>query len=219
MPKVTLENIEQKLKNNFEAKFAKNFLSLIREHLASDYADVFEEVYDDMLIKDFQSRMHPDDMSSPEDIKDEVVNYIFGQLDDAAQAAKFSGNKITINAIISRVYERPGPKTDDEVRLFYFYITGTPGKWVALGEREYDRIGSTKEEWGRFGTVNMIPYKKYENMYEKNNGSSRGWPAPASVLHPFSGVSAIRIFEETKKRFKGRTGWYTKKAVEMILKS
>lgn len=202
----------------FEA-FKKEYIAILRKDFVNDFVNTFSELYDRYLIQPYPN-VRPDDYTAPRHIKNDVVNYVRSSLLEGVANAKFEGDRLHLQAISEEVFSRPSRRSKDTLKLFYFYIHGTPGKFVVLGQREYERMGSflQHEQLGRFGTVHMLPYSKYENMYRGMDGGNKGWPAPSDIIHPFSGAPPVRIFEDTIAKVIYKDEEYVEKAVLKAIK-
>lgn len=142
------------------------------------------------------------DMTSPKHIKDEVLEYVRSSLFDAIM--KIDPRKgVAFNAVDDDVFSSPPDKKEQGgLKLFYFYIAGTPGRYVAFTTDLFNKLFPGRRvgnlDFGRFGNMFLMEASKYENMYNKLNGKDRGWPTSDQIEHPFSGHGAVRIFQKVK---------------------
>lgn len=175
-----------------------SLISRLQKRFPNDYMKVFSNLYDEMLVRPFN--FNSDDRTAPIYIKDEVMRYVEQSIRESLNSLDPNG-PIIIDAVPHDViYTRPSRSDTDGVKLFYFYLVGTPGKFVVLRNTDYERIfpylKGTGFGIGRFGNMHMLPYERYQYMYSRvPSNFTRRWPHPDSIVHPFSGAPPIRIFE------------------------
>jgi hypothetical protein len=203
----------------FVERFKKNFSKVLLTEMIDDYMEKFKEIYTRELISPYKSSTRSDDYSAPWYIFDEVLSYIKSQLNETVGSARFDNNKFSISGISSAPWvDVPSRKETSGLRLFYFYINGTPLEYVVLGKEDYSRMGiEANDRLGRYGSVHMLSMKRYVAL--KNKYGTSKWPDPSKIRHPFSGKAPVRIFEETQLYVTDRDKYYIKKAIELTLKS
>lgn len=187
--KVNVDEIERAVKGAL--------IEIIQERFTNDYITLFETLYDEFLVRAFN--FNADDHTAPINIKQDVIEFIIGELDKAVMSLS-PDKPIIIEAIPDALISMPVQNETDSVKLFYFYLVGTPGKYVVIRSSDYEKIfpfaKGNISDLGRFGNMFMLPYDQYVNMYERvPSNFTQHWPAPDSIVHPFSGAPPIRLFE------------------------
>jgi hypothetical protein len=188
------------------------------EDMVEDYIVEFESLYDQLFTS---KAFKPYDLTAPKYIKSAVVSYIRKELTNAIDNLDPKG-RMSISGIDLSKFSLLDKKENDQLKLFYFYLYGTPGEYVSISRENYAKMFGSKKEresyLGRFGTMFMMEMKKYQDMYSRV-GKSRGWPSPSSIRHPFSGTGPSHIFEKVQDKVKGQFNIYIKKAGIMTTKS
>jgi len=199
--------------------YKTNIKKVLLTDLVEDYMNAFEQQFNDS----FGRYRFPDyDKTAPAHIKGDVFKYVRTSLVSAVQAMDPTG-KMHLSAIDLDVFSRPDMGDTDSLRLFHFYLYGTPGTYVSISQDMYKKIfssrGSGVTRLGRFGTMFMMGMDTYQKLYKKGNGSTKGWPTPTSIKHPFSGAPPVRIFETVWAKIEKGFDKYTKKAMDLTTKS
>ena len=207
-------------------KFKKEFILVLKEDFVDDYMTVFETEYEYEFISSVDEPMNPSDLTSPEHIKDAVFSYVREHLHQSLNKVSESGDSLEIRAIPSSLFPKPSRKDTDKIKLFYFYLYGTPGEYVVLGEKEYKKMfPQLKNEnlrIGRYGTVHMLTMRTYEDMYygpDNKMYKQKYWPDPEDIVHPFSGSPPSNIFERVFSYILINFNGYIQKAISRGTKS
>lgn len=213
--------------------FMDTFLHVLNTEFVDEYVSTFSQVYDSMLVAPFERGMSAKDPTSPSKLKKEVLLYVRNELYSkvsAISSQKYRGGDINISAISNAVFGFPtGPSkgSTDKLKLFYFYLVGTPEEFVFISADMYSAWRSarnkvrkklsppkrTGHKLGRFEEGFLIPMSEYKIVYAADNKL----PTPEQVKHPFSGAPPIHIFEEVQKRINFNK--YLYRAVELMKKA
>lgn len=178
--------------------FLEAMIEVLKADFVNDYMESFEYHYDSEFI--WGVNLRPEDPTSPQYIKPAVVNFVRTHLSQRVQTITFSGDFIELKALPDSLWTLPTRKERNKVKLFYFYLHGTPGKYVVLDRNAYKKmwpqIDKSSINIGRFGHVHMLPLHKYKEWYyDPGLPNQSEWPHPSTIYHPFSGAAPSVIFD------------------------
>lgn len=214
-----------------EEMFKDSLIHVLEFEFVGDYIATFSTVYDQLLVAPFEGNMSPNDKTAPSRLKPDVVSYVTQELKAKVKKLNSKSKTMSINAIENTVFGFPsGPPRNetDSLKLFYFYLVGTPAEFAFVSIDFIDqwkaarnlvefksgpRRSSGGSALGRFGLGFMVPMDEYKAVYK----SSSGLPSPSQARHPFSGAPPIRLFEEVNNRINFKS--YVEKAVALMRKS
>jgi len=206
------------LKRNILIKYKTALKNVFLTDFIEDYMKTFEYMYDNYLDRaDFKQY----DKTAPVYLKKPVMDYIRNSLVEGVKSMDINGS-MKFSAINEEVFERPDLHETDSLRLFYFYMHGTPGYYASLTTDMYEKMFPSSEKWrrlGRFGNMHLVTKHTYEQWYHLFNGAGNGWPAYSEIEHPFSGAAPVRIFDMVWDVVSVKFNEYAEKALNLITKS
>ena len=179
-------------------KLQVTLVEVLKADFVNDYMNIFGFQYDSEFL--WGVNLRNDDPTSPQYLKLEVMDFIRERLNETINALVFHGSVLEIKAIPDSLWPSPSRQERDKVRLFYFYLHGTPNEYVGLSRNQYKQIypGISKSsiDIGRFGSYHLVPLFKYkERYYGATQAERQHWPHPSEVHHPFSGAPPSTIFD------------------------
>ena len=177
-------------------KLQVTLVEVLKADFVNDYMNIFGFQYDSEFL--WGVNLRNEDPTSPQYIKPDVVEFIHGRLNETISALVFSGDSLEIKAIPDSLWPTPSRKETDKVRLFYFYLHGTPNEYVGLSRSQYKQIypGIEDKPIGRYGSYHLVPLFKYKERYAEATPEARKhWPLPNTIRHPFSGAPPSTIFD------------------------
>jgi len=203
--------------------FEKQILLRIKTHLkeilltdmVKDYMAIFSSNYDFLIDR---PGFRKDDYTAPLYIKPAVMEYVRNSLVQGIQALDVKG-PMQLSAVDDDVFSLPDNKDRDPLKLFHFYLYGTIGEYVVFTSDLLSKIIGEPVTFGRFGNMILWPRERYDTMYAKHKGGTRGWPTAQQIRHPFSGAAPSRLFEVTWDAVLADFGKYIKKAKSNATKS
>lgn len=231
---VTPNNIGAGLNKIFGAQlemFKDSLIHVLQFYFVDDYVAQFSLMYDQLLVAPYEGRMSQNDKTAPSKLKPYVLTYIKQEVSSKVSYLKSNQKVLSINAIANEVFGFPsGPDRNetDPLKLFYFYLVGTPqdfafvdaefiDEWRAARNKiEYGTGPSSKNSsgiLGRFGMGFMVPLDEYAAVFKVSNSI----PPPGQAKHPFSGSPPIHIFEEVRRKI--NFNLYIEKAVTLMRKT
>jgi len=210
--------------------FKDSLLHVLRIDFIEDYLSAFDIVFDQMLVSPYEGTMSSEDLSAPSKLKPAVRNYVKSELTTKIGKLTSKEDTFSVQAISDAVFGFPsGPSRSetDPLRLFFFYLAGTPDEFVFIGADELDAWRRAKAKaprmerspssgggrsHGRFGKGFMVPMDEYKRVYAADTSI----PSPSQAKHPFSGAAPINLFDIIRTRINFNR--YIEKAVELMRK-
>jgi len=189
--------------------FKKELKNALSTKFVDRYMEIFDRKYDELFVVPYN--MSSKDQTSPQKIKPEVVAYVRGELVSKIGKISVDDRYFSIRAISRQAFGYPsGPdrSSTEKLKLFYFYLEGTPQEFVFITKEIYSILKPGKDtKFGRFGTVFLMPMREYRDKYRAAvSRGARGLPPPETIRHPFSGAPPINIFDQVIREIGGEKG-------------
>ena len=205
-----ISNITKILRTQ-EQMFKDALIHVLKLDFLPRYLDTFSQVYQEMLVSPFEGSMSADDKTAPSKLKSAVIKKIETDIQNKLSMLSTKKKTIELHAIHESLFAFPSgpePSDTDPVKLFYFYLVGTPGEFAFVSAENIDRWRAARARvkiprrrtsglpLGRFNVGFMVPMGEYTLVYQQDNSL----PSPSAARHPFSGSGPIHIFEEVVRR-------------------
>lgn len=182
-------------------RFSEKLIQEFRTIFVADFVEAFSRVYDQLLLS---GGGLPEDPTSPENIKGEVIQMVRQRTLEAVERLSYSNGSIHIQglniadlgfyggATIPKDYKDP-PKN----LLFAFYIVGMVADVVFISKSTFKKITGREKPLGRFGEGYLMDGGRYRRVLERQaklGAAKKNLPPYEEVLHPFSGKGPINFF-------------------------
>lgn len=213
-----IKDLLNKALKSEKKRFCEYLIHEFQTTFVTDYVSAFSRVYDQTLMS---GGSLPEDPTSPENIKSEVLATVRSRIEQAVNKLSYSGGDIHIKGLsptdlgfISGSTISKDIKDPPKQFLFAFYIVGMISDVVFISKATFKKISGKDAHLGRFGEGYLMDGAKYRKMLasRKGGGANKNTlPAYSEVLHPFSGRGPINFFGILKNHID--LGKYVKAAV------
>ncbi len=221
---VKIKSFLDKVLQSEKKRFVQYLIKEFQTTFVTDYVAAFSRVYDQVLIS---GGSMPDDPTSPENIKSEVMSTVRSRIESAVGRLTYTGGDIHIQGLspadlgfLGGANTIPASFRDPPKQfLFAFYIVGMISDVVFISKSTFKKMSGRDKNLGRFGEGYLMDGAKYRKLLtsRKSLGANKNTlPAYEEVLHPFSGKGPINFFGILKNHID--LGKYVKAAVGKMSK-
>lgn len=192
-----INNLLKKEKERFVRALVKEFKTTFVE----DFVSAFSRVFDQTLLS---GKSMPEDPTSPENIKKEVLDVVRARTIEAVSKISYSDGTIHIKGLNSADLGYAGGSTipkdfrdPPKNLLFAFYIIGMIADVVFISKDTFKKLTGRDKPTGRFGEGYLMDGAKYRNILKKQanlGAAKKNLPSYEEILHPFSGSGPINFF-------------------------